>query len=106
MLELLGNLLDNASKWARSEVRLTLTVNDALHVRVEDDGPGVAEGLRRTLLERGSRLDEQTSGHGLGLAIVKDLVGDYRGGLELGRSATLGGLEVRVDIPLPGQEAA
>jgi two-component system sensor histidine kinase PhoQ len=53
------------------------------------------------LLERGSRLDEQIDGHGLGLAIVKDLVDDYCGSVEIGRSDHLGGLKARVRLPIP-----
>ena len=102
MLELLGNLLENACKWASRRVRIDITVNDSFRLIVADDGPGVAEEARTGLLQRGSRLDEQESGHGLGLAIVKDMVDDYQGALELRRSADLGGLEVRVQLPLRG----
>ena len=102
MLELLGNLLDNACKWANGRVHLHLSVQaDKLHITVADDGPGVPEADRDELLHRGARLDEQESGHGLGLAIVNDLVGDHGGSLDLQRSAGLGGLEVRVVLPLP-----
>ncbi len=100
MLELLGNLLDNACKWASRRVRIDIAVNDSVRLIVADDGPGVAEEARAVLLQRGSRLDEQESGHGLGLAIVKDMVDDYKGALELRRSPDLGGLEVRVQLPL------
>jgi len=100
MLELLGNLLDNACKWARREVVLEIACDLGLDIRVADDGPGVPEGEQQALLRRGSRLDEQESGHGLGLAIVKDLVTDYDGRIELARAADLGGLEVRVALPL------
>ena len=100
MLELLGNLLDNACKWANRRVRVDVVVNQGLKLIVSDDGPGVAEAARAGLLRRGSRLDEQEPGHGLGLAIVKDLVADYQGKLELRRSSDLGGLEVCVQLPL------
>ncbi len=100
MLELLGNLLDNACKWARREVIVDVEQRDGLAIRVADDGPGVPEGEQAALLRRGGRLDEEAGGHGLGLAIVKDLVTDYQGRLELGRAADLGGLEVRVTLPL------
>jgi len=100
MLELLGNLLDNACKWARHEVVLEIACDVGLGIRVADDGPGVPEGERKALLRRGSRLDEQEGGHGLGLAIVKDLVADYDGHIELSCAADLGGLEVRVVLPL------
>ncbi|MEN8174420.1 MAG: ATP-binding protein [Pseudomonadota bacterium] len=101
MLELLGNLLDNACKWASKRVTLRLTTDDALRIRVSDDGPGIPADRRESLLGRGSRLDEQEPGHGLGLAIVRDLVDGYGGELLLDESADLGGLEVRVALPLP-----
>lgn len=100
MLELCGNLIDNACKWAQRRVRIAIFVNGDLQLCVADDGPGVATADREALLLRGTRLDEQQPGHGLGLAIVKDLVEDYRGTLDLGRSAELGGLEVRISLPL------
>lgn len=100
MLELLGNLLDNACKWAEHNVVVDIDLDSDAVIRVADDGPGVPEGERAGLLRRGSRLDEQESGHGLGLAIVNDLVVDYAGHIELSRAAELGGLEVRVRLPL------
>jgi signal transduction histidine kinase len=100
MLELLGNLLDNACKWADHRVHLEITVDEAVTMTVADDGPGLARDAHDALLQRGSRLDEQERGHGLGLAIVRDLVDDYHGRLQLGRSAHLGGLEVRVVLPV------
>jgi len=101
MLELLGNLLDNACKWATSKIELKVTVGHDIMFTVSDDGPGVDREAREALLKRGSRLDEQIDGHGLGLAIVKDLVDDYGGSVEITRSDHLGGLEVRVHLPTP-----
>ena len=101
MLELLGNLLDNACKWASRRVELRITLDDAMRITVSDDGPGVPEADRESLLRRGGRLDEQEAGHGLGLAIVKDLVTDYGGTIELRESSALGGLEVGVLLPFP-----
>ena len=101
MLELLGNLLDNACKWAGRRVDLQITVDKNLCVTVSDDGPGVPEGDRDSLLRRGGRLDEQQVGHGLGLAIVKDLVTDYDGIMSLSESSELGGLQVSVTLPFP-----
>lgn len=101
LLEVLGNLLDNACKWARAEVSLRIERDgQTLLLCVEDDGPGVAEDLRSSLLARGSRLDEQVAGHGLGLAIVRDTLDAWGGALQLGESA-LGGLRVDVRLPLP-----
>ncbi len=100
MIELLGNLLDNACKWARSTVRLDLRVDGPLRIRVEDDGPGLGEADAEEMLERGTRLDETQAGHGLGLAIVRDIVTLYGGRLALERSAALGGLCVEASLPL------
>ena len=101
MLELLGNLLDNAYKWAKSRVALTITLSKDVTCIVADDGPGIQNAELEALISRGSRLDEEVEGHGLGLAIVKDLVNDYDGHLQFGRSKDLGGLEVRVHLPPP-----
>ena len=98
-LELLGNLLDNACKWADSEVRLGIAPSgEGYRLWVDDDGPGIPEGRRQQVLERGSRLDEQVDGHGLGLGIVRDIVEAWGGRLALLESP-LGGLRVSIDLP-------
>ena len=100
MLELLGNLLDNACKWARGCVRVNWQLSSqALELQVEDDGPGIHGEDKDRVLRRGTRLDESVSGHGLGLAIVGDLVEVYGGELEL-QDSELGGLAVRVRLPV------
>lgn len=100
MLELLGNLLDNACKWARTAVRLEWHLAaGSLQLQVGDDGPGIDQQHRDHVLSRGGRLDESVTGHGLGLAIVGDLVEVYGGELTLGDS-DLGGLAVRVVLPV------
>lgn len=105
LLELLGNLLDNACKWARGRVRLEIervtgpaTKAETLRLTVEDDGPGLPEADTAAALARGARLDESVPGHGLGLAIVRDIVESYGGTLALDRSP-LGGLRARVELP-------
>ncbi len=99
LLELLGNLLDNACKWARSRVRVTASTDAAVcHISIEDDGPGIALQQAEALLQRGVRLDESQEGHGLGLAIVSDIVDQYGATLALEHSQALGGLEARVSI--------
>ncbi len=101
-LELAGNLLDNACKWCRQKVRITITPVDSkkggLVLRVEDDGPGIPEGAAEALMQRGTRLDESTPGHGIGLAIVKDIARAAGGTLEIGPSG-LGGASVVVTLP-------
>ena len=106
LLELLGNLLENAFKWASHRVVLVarpLPVRGArrsgLLIIVEDDGPGIPEDQVEHLLRRGVRGDERVQGHGIGLAIVQDLVKAYRGTLAVARSPTLGGaaFSVRFD---------
>ncbi|MGD2118309.1 MAG: sensor histidine kinase [Chromatiales bacterium] len=106
MLELLGNLLDNAAKWARQRIQLNLQVrNNQLHIRLEDDGPGIPEDKIEQLLGRGQRLDESVSGHGLGLAIVNDIVSLYHGDIRLDQSSELAGLRVSIELPLPGDDS-
>lgn len=99
LLELLGNLLDNACKWADAEVRLSIveTVGGFV-LAVEDDGPGIPETQRDQVFSRGTRLDEQTDGHGLGLGIVRDIVEAWGGELVL-QESEWGGLKVVVELP-------
>jgi signal transduction histidine kinase len=97
--EMLGNLIDNACKWARGTVKVHGRVtDDHLVITVEDDGSGIAEGERANVLERGRRLDEAIPGTGLGLDIVRDIAALYRGSLELDASA-LGGVQARLELP-------
>jgi signal transduction histidine kinase len=98
LTELLGNLLDNARKWASGRVRLTgSTAEKTLTLIVEDDGPGMSPEETEQI-ERGRRWDETTPGTGFGLAITRDLIDAYRGTLRLDRSE-LGGLRVAVTLP-------
>jgi signal transduction histidine kinase len=99
LVEMLGNLCDNACKWARSRVTVRADHRDGrLAVAIEDDGPGIAATERQNVLARGQRLDERVSGSGLGLDIVHEIVTLYRGRLDLSDSA-LGGLRVELDLP-------
>lgn len=96
--EMLGNLLENAMKWAREAVVISVAPADSdgngtlFEIGIEDDGPGIPEDKAREALKRGRRLDETKPGTGLGLAIVADLVNEYGGSLALERSA-MGGLK-------------
>jgi signal transduction histidine kinase len=98
--EMLGNLLDNACKWARRRVTLTAAPDAADHVRIviEDDGDGLPERLWSQVLDRGVRADQSAPGSGLGLAIVRDLADVYGGTITLGR-ASLGGLRAELRLP-------
>jgi len=99
MLELMGNLLDNACKWASHQVRCVLQGDERhLLVTVEDDGPGCTDEEIARLTTRGVRIDESVRGHGLGLAIVRDVVATYNGELTMGRSDAFGGLKVTVKL--------
>jgi signal transduction histidine kinase len=104
--EMLGNLLDNACKWARGAVALSVEVSPAtgrmqsrrLTIDVTDDGPGLTQEQRARIGKRGLRLDETKPGSGLGLSIVMDLAQSYRGSCELAQSPK-GGLAVHLDLP-------
>ncbi|KAA1176418.1 HAMP domain-containing protein [Marinobacter salinexigens] len=97
--EILGNLLDNAGKWSKSTVELSLLEeNEHMKILVNDDGPGVSPESLDSLGTRGLRLDEQIPGHGLGLAIVREITERY-GGILSFDTAACGGLSATVDIP-------
>ena len=109
-MEVLGNLLDNACKWCRSKVRVSVTLADGQLARrdnlalvVEDDGPGIAEENRAKVLERGVKTDENVPGHGLGLAMVHDTVDLYGGKLVVDASP-MGG--ARFSLSLPGKRSS
>ena len=93
--EMLGNVLDNAAKWARQQVTVQVGTQDQrLHLRVVDDGPGFADS-QAVLQQRRVRRDEQVPGHGIGLAVVRDLVASHHGTLNVSR-APCGGAQVDV----------
>mgnify|MGYP001060210807 CR=1 FL=1 len=101
--EMAGNLLDNACKWSKGQIAVTMGAErtesaQMLVIRVEDDGPGLTEEEAQKALRRGVRLDEKTPGSGLGLDIVKELVDVYGGSLQLKRSV-LGGLLCELRLP-------
>jgi signal transduction histidine kinase len=98
--EVLGNLLDNALKWCRENITLTVRqMPEGIMVTIEDDGPGIAEKDRREAVQSGGRLDTSKPGTGLGLAIAVDLLQVYDASLALEQSRSLGGLSVRILLP-------
>lgn len=97
--EMLGNLLDNACKWAKSQVSIASAVEgSSVVITVDDDGPGLDVSMREAVLQRGVRADEASPGSGLGLAIVRDLAELYGGSIALS-SSRRGGLSARLQLP-------
>lgn len=106
LLELMGNLLENAFKWASGRVLLSVSRVElpggrrpGLEMAVEDDGPGIPDDRVAEVLKRGVRGDERVEGHGIGMAIVQDILRAYRGSLDVGRSGALGGARFVVRVP-------
>lgn len=99
MMELIGNVVDNACKWAKQRVAFSMYAESGLHIEIEDDGPGMTAEEQALVLGRGVRMDEAKQGHGLGLAIVREIAEAYGGSLELGQSDALGGLRVALHFP-------
>jgi signal transduction histidine kinase len=97
--EMLGNLLDNACKWARGRARLTCSKEgDRIVIAIDDDGPGIEPSMREAVMRRGVRADEAAQGSGLGLAIVRDLAEIYGGTISLEESP-MGGARARLMLP-------
>jgi signal transduction histidine kinase len=99
--EMLGNLLDNARKWARSRVAVSSSFDGTrMVISVDDDGPGLDPTLREEVLQQGVRADQRIGGSGLGLAIVRDLAELYGGSVAL-EASPLGGTRARLELPGP-----
>jgi signal transduction histidine kinase len=100
--EMVGNLIDNACKWSRSQVLVERQPGDpdsaTVRIIVDDDGPGLSPAERAQVAQRGQRLDETKPGSGLGLSIVSELAALYRGSLALG-TAPIGGLRAELVLP-------
>lgn len=99
LMELLGNILDNACKAAKSQIEVSLKQVQDIVIIVEDDGPGISENDRETLLTRGTRLDTYAEGQGIGMAVVSDLVDAYGGSLNISESE-LGGAKIQITFHL------
>ncbi|MNF99413.1 Sensor protein PhoQ [compost metagenome] len=100
LLEMLGNLLENAYRLCLGEVRISVRESlIGIELCVEDDGPGVPMDQRARILERGERLDRQHPGQGIGLAVVKDIIESYNAKLTLGDSP-MGGAAFRIHFPV------
>jgi two-component system, OmpR family, sensor histidine kinase PhoQ len=106
LYEIVGNLIDNACKWCRRRVKVSVTQNPrkdrrnyALLIQIDDDGPGIPDGKLNEILKRGVRADENTHGHGIGMTVVYDLVGMLGGKLEGNKSIELRGMSWRVYLP-------
>ncbi|WP_290610826.1 ATP-binding protein [Arsukibacterium sp. UBA3155] len=97
LMEILGNLLDNACKACQRQVKLTV-IQNPLNLIVEDDGPGIAKDARKKLFERGTRLDTYKDGHGVGLSIVAELVSSYSGGMQI-TDSPMGGARFELIFP-------
>ena len=99
LMELLGNILENAFKYGRSRVVTTVITTDTeLAVSIGDDGPGVPEFLQQQILRRGARADTAQPGQGIGLAVAVDIISSYRGSLMIAKSE-LGGAEFKITLP-------
>lgn len=103
LMELCGNLLDNACKWARTQVTASARLIDTdngqtLELCIEDDGPGIAPDQRAAVLGRGVRADSSVPGQGIGLAVARDIAGAYGGEIGIDASETLGGARICVTL--------
>jgi two-component system, OmpR family, sensor histidine kinase PhoQ len=99
LMELLGNLMENACKFGQRQVRVQGGAGQGLWLSVEDDGAGIADDQADAVLLRGQRADQQIPGQGIGLAVVMDIVKAYGGKLHIGRSDSLGGAAINLSFP-------
>lgn len=105
LMEILGNLLDNACKWADGRVRVVVEPyrfggGSGIALRIEDDGPGFPANMEDAVLDHGVRGDEGTPGHGIGLAVVRDIVSEAYGGEIIVGASDMGGAAVSIRIPM------
>jgi two-component system sensor histidine kinase PhoQ len=100
LMEVLGNLLENACKWCRQQIRITAQhrKQGGQEICIEDDGPGIPAEVREQVLQRGQRADPATAGHGIGLAMVHEIILLYGGELRI-ESSDLGGTAIHITLP-------
>lgn len=99
LMEVLGNLLDNACKWCTHQVRIDTQLKDnRIHIVIADDGPGIEQHQIEKILQRGGRIDESKPGQGIGLSVVVDIIEAYRGNIDVYQSR-LGGAAFSFDLP-------
>ena len=101
LMELLGNIIENAYKYGKSYVRIAARELPAQHTKeitIEDDGPGIADDVKQTILTRGARADSATPGQGIGLSVTVDILGSYGGKLDI-MTSELGGAQFTIHIP-------
>lgn len=99
LMELLGNLMENACKYGRSQVAVTVTSAQALYICIEDDGDGIPEHQIQAVFQRGHRADTRQPGQGIGMAVAADIVTAYGGKIEISSSKTLGGAAIHIQFP-------
>ncbi len=102
LMEMLGNIIENAFKYGRRRVRISAASTErGVRISVEDDGPGIAEARRELVLQRGARGDVESAGQGIGLAAAAEISASYDGRLRIATSASLGGAALHLMLPAP-----
>lgn len=99
VMELFGNLLDNACKWAKEQIAIKVVNSEGLLITIEDDGPGITDEMIMKIEQRGTRIDESEDGHGLGLSIVREIIDLNHASHSYSRSQKYGGLKIIINIP-------
>lgn len=100
LMELLGNLMENACKYGSGRVHVSAQMDEYLHISVEDDGKGIPDDKAEAVLQRWHRIDLQQPGQGIGLAVAADIVSAYGGRLEISHSEALGGVAIHTHLPV------
>lgn len=99
LIEIIGNLLDNACKWAHAIVKITVISDEKkINIVIVDDGPGISEKDINTIIQRGTKANNSKEGHGIGLATVDDIVSSYFGSLEINNCPKYGGAKISINF--------